>query len=460
MNRRHAGILVGLALASAAVGIIVVRAHEPAGAATTGSASDAAPAAPRARSDEPLALVTVFDDGTPYPDRWVVFHDAEGTVLSAAKSDAAGKVSGPVPDGGMVTVAYGSSIQHLRTIVGVKSGDSIIVGEAEDEGDEGNAIARARVTLPGPRAGAARYTLSAGVAETELSKPSEPLTLSVMERFTEGDGKPAQKDAEVSKRRFRVLGEAVAANGDPLAFAFAWAEVGSGVVDVKLPAWSTSYRPITALITNAPPGLVTARGDLGVVTASANRFVRPARSTLIGANTSLRFLVPEPLGDDLAFRLELAWEGTDKAVLARRQHAEALMRVDLGVELLPRVSNAMIERSNDPARPSVHWSVAGDIAPADATVLRLKWPASGEHEWTIVLPPNQRDPFRLPALPPVLSAWRPDAQPIVPAVALVESSVYENYDEVRAKGIDKAGDGLDDDEDGWLRWSSTGDIVF
>ncbi len=479
MNRRHAGLLVGFALASAALAsaLALGRSHQPANATTssvTSASSSAMPPSSSAPAGAGAALVTVFDDGVPYADRWIVFHNAQGNVLSFAKSDAAGKVSGLVPDGGMVTVAYGSSVQHLRTIVGVKPGESIIVGEAEDEGAWGNAVARARVTFPGPRPGAARYTLSAGVAETEVPKPAGPVTISVMDRFTEAARTEDGKDAG-GRRRFRVLGEAIGSDGEPLGFAFAWAEVQRpsddraksdkpDAVDVKLPAWSTTYRPITALVTNAPAGLSTARADLGVVTASANRFVRPSRSTPIGQSTSLRFLVPEPLGDDIAFRLELAWEADDKAVIARRRRAEASIRVDLGVEMLPRVSAAMIERTNDPARPSVHWTVASDRspapAPADATVLRLKWPASGEHEWTIVLPPTQRDPFRLPTLPPVLREWRPDALPIVGAVALVESSVYENYDDVRAKGIDTAAEGIEDDEDGWLRWSSTGDIAF
>ena len=43
---------------------------------------------------------------------------------------------------------------------------------------------------------------------------------------------------------------------------------------------------------------------------------------------------------------------------------------------------------------------------------------------------------------------------------VVESSVYEGYDEVRTKGLDVAAEGLEDDEDGWLRWSSTGELAY
>lgn len=461
MNRRHAGVL-GAALASAAVFAIALRVKD---ARTLPPVVDSGSTEGASTADRPdsaaPALVTVFDDGTPYPDRWVVFHDADGNVVTVAQSDRAGKVSAAIPDGGMVTVAYGSSVQHLRTIVGVRPGDSVVVGEAEDEGHGSTTVVRARVRLPGPRADATRYTLSAGVAETDVPSPSEPLTLSILDRFIADGGKPT--DAGPSKPRFRLLAEALAANRDPIAFTFAWGEApltGAGEVDVTLPAWSTRYRPFTTLLVNPPPGLSSVRGELGIVTSASNRFIRPGRAAPIGAETALRFQVPEPLGDDIALRLELAWSGSDKGVIARRQHAEALTRVNLAIELLPRVSSAMVSPSKDPARPIVRWTVADGAAPADATVVRLKWPASGEHEWTIVLPPNHRDPVRLPALPPILATWRPDSRPMVPAVAVVESSVYESYDEVRAKGIDMAADGIEDDEDGWVRWSSTGDIAF
>jgi len=395
----------------------------------------------RARPETPAA-VTVYDDGTPYADRWVVFHDPAGNVLSSAKSDAAGKVAARIPDGGMVTVAYGSSIQRLVTVVGVKPGEGLIVGEKEDEGEDGNTLVRARVTLPGRWPEAARYVVSLGVAVSEVPDPTQPITLSVLERL-------------VVKGRFAVLAEAVAPSGEAVAHAFTWAEAGdAGTADVSLPAWSTDVRAFEVELANAT-GVV--HGELGMVTAGSNRFLRPRRPA---SERGLRFLVPEPLGDEAALRIEAAWSPDDRAGVARRRHLEPKMRVDLGAELFPRVSRPSVVRGADPARPSVTWSVAEARAGADALVVRLKWPATGEHEWTIVLPPATRAPFRLPALPPVLATWRPDARAILAAVGLVDSSEYEGYDEVRAKGIDAAAEGVDEDEDGFLRWSTSGDLPF
>jgi hypothetical protein len=394
---------------------------------------------------EKLAEVSVYDDGTPYADRWVVFHDPDGTVRASGKSDALGKISGSVREGGMVTVAYGSSIRRLITIVGVKPADSVLVGEKEDEGKGGDSLFRANVKLPGPRAEATRYMVSLGVAESEAPDPAQPIALSVLERFVK-DG------------RFAVLAEAFDRGGEPLAHAFTWATAAdAGEVAVTMPAWSTDVRTFEALLVNPPSGVRNVRGDLGIVTASSNRFTRPSRS--VAPDSPLRFLVPAALGDDAALRIEAIWDGNDKAGIARRQHVQASMKIDLAAELLPRISGANVQPGSDSARPSVGWSVAS-AGSADAIVVRLKWPATGEHEWTILLPPTTRGPFRLPALPQVLASWRPDARPIAAAVGLVDSSEYESYDDVRSKGIDVAAEGLDDDEEGFVRWSTTGDLTF
>jgi hypothetical protein len=422
MKRRHAWGAVAVGVAVAAV--IVIRTKKP-----------------------KLAEVSVYDDGTPYADRWVVFHDADGSVRSSGKSDALGKISGSVSEGGMVTVAYGSSIRRLVTVVGVKPSDSILIGEKEDEGKGGDSLFRANVTLPGPRAEASRYMVSLGVAESEAPDPARSMTMSVLERFVK-DG------------RFAVLAEALDRGGEPIAHAFTWAAAAdSGDVAVTLPPWSTDVRTFEALLVNAPTGVRSVRGDLGIVTASSNRFARPSRSAGVSAETSLRFLVPAPLGNDAALRIEATWDGDDKAGIARRRHLEPSMKTDLNAELLPRITNARVTATSDVARPDVTWSAAS-VAGADVLVLRLKWPRTGEHEWTILLPPSARAPFRLPALPNVLASWRPDARPISAAAGLVDSSEYDGYDEVRSKGIDVAAEGLEDDEEGSLRWSTTGDLVF
>jgi hypothetical protein len=398
--------------------------------------------------------VAVFDDGTPQIDRWVVFQDADGNVITSSRSDASGKASANVPDGSIVTVAYGTSVQHLVTVMGVQRGETIVIGEAEDEGEAGKTVATANVRLASARTDAVRHTVTLGVAQTEVREPSEALAMPVLERFLVED--PAKHE-----HRFRVLAEAIGKDGAPVAFAFTWgalAGADAGAVDVPLPSWSTAYRPFAVELANPPSGAPTVTGELAIIAGEGSRFERRAvRGT---ANATLRFLVPEPLVGDAATRLEVGWEGSSDRTVLTRRGKETRLRIDLASELLPRVSAAEIERSADTTRPVVRWSVAGDVSKSDAIVVRLAWPKTREHIWTIVAPPTTRPGLRPPALPEALAAWRPDRGVVTAAVAVLEASGYASYDDVRRKGIDAAGESVEDDPNGSLRWSATGDLAF
>src|SRR5262245_25284012 len=80
------------------------------------------------------AKVRVYDDGVRAPDRWVIFHDAEGAITEAVKTGADGSASGGVGPGSMITIVDASSVKRLLTIRDVEPDDDILVGEEEDEG--------------------------------------------------------------------------------------------------------------------------------------------------------------------------------------------------------------------------------------------------------------------------------------------------------------------------------------
>jgi hypothetical protein len=68
--------------------------------------------------------------------------------------------------------------------------------------------------------------------------------------------------------------------------------------------------------------------------------------------------------------------------------------------------------------------------------------------------------MRVPALPDGLAGWRPDGSLITAAVALLDSSEYASYDDVRHKGLEAASEGIVEDADGTLRWSASGPLSF
>src|SRR5689334_16015976 len=80
------------------------------------------------------ATIIVYDDGKSAPGRRVIFHATDGGILDSVETGADGRASGPVVEGGLVTVAFGTSTQHLISIAGVAANEEVLVGEPEDEG--------------------------------------------------------------------------------------------------------------------------------------------------------------------------------------------------------------------------------------------------------------------------------------------------------------------------------------
>lgn len=432
MRKRTITFLVGLLVA---VLLVLLRGprRQPtaAGDAAAGSERDAGP---RGR-----VVVTVYDEGAPIAERWVVFHDADGEVLDARRSGVDGKAAGEVPRGGMITVAHGDSLHALLTFSGVEPGDAIVVGEKDEEEGVATTAFAARITPPGPLAGAARYTVSLGVGETALPDPAAPVELPVLSRFVEKDG------------RFKVLAEALDATGEPLAFAFARApappDAGAArAAEVRLGAWTRAWRPLDLVLVHPPSGSV-AEAKLSIFAKDEDRFDRRPRRVELGAATArVTFPVPPGLGTEGRIELAVTRDGSRRTIVRREASLSPVTTIDLGATLLPSVTAVRLEPTGAPDRPAIAWDVDGDPAGADAAIAHASWPATREHVWTVVAPPGARR-VRLPALPPELAAWRPDGRPIAPGATLVEASFYEGFADVRRMGIARLGEHEEEHED-------------
>jgi len=397
--------------------------------------------------------VAIYDDGAPLAGRRVVFQDGAGMVVAEATSGDDGKASAEVPAGGMVTVAYGNSVYQLITVTAVQPGDDIVVGETEDEGGAARVVSTARVKLPGAYPKAARYTVSLGVGATEVPRVGDPLPLPVARRFV------------VDEKRFRVLGEALDEKGMPAAYAFDWAHLSPTAarrdVDVRLPAWSRTFRELTLSLSTPPDGLGTVDGQVSVLANERDRFERPRQSVPVANPTPLHFLIPKALEGDVVYKLEFSYAGSpDKAMLARSDKALSdAIRIDLREALLPRISAATVDRAADIARPTVRYRVEGDASQADAAIVRLAWHDVHEHLWTFFAPPATAEVV-LPELPASLKDWTPGRSPISAAAALVEASFYKDYDDIRHKGLTEFIEDPEAGEPRTWRYSSTGDISF
>lgn len=435
-----------LAIAAAIVGAVVV-ALAMGRRGETGPSPAPSASAPGVERPTTEATVALFDDGAPMAGRAVVFQGADGRVLATARSGADGKATGPMPSGGMITVAYGTSLRQLVTIAGVEPNDVTLVGEDEnDEEAPGVTSAIASVHLPGAQRGAARYGIDLGVGATGLVDAGAPLRLPVMRRYLDPDG------------RFEVLGLAYDADGGAIAYSERRVTAAdAGDTEVTLAPWRSDWREQRIELTH-PEGYATVKADLALHRGEA-RFDHRLSAPVTGPVTSLAFAVAPGLGTTATYRVE-AMAGapsSGRLVLVRRAAAmPTTVRLDLAEG--PRVAAPELATSVDRARPVLGWKTEGDAASAHALVLQLSWPETKEHVWTVLAPPGTRPGFRFPALPDELADWRPDARTPRPAVALASASAYGGYPDVKKKWIHLLGELPE--EDGTIRLSVAGDLDF
>jgi hypothetical protein len=400
---------------------------------------------------EGAAVAAVFDDGQPVVGAWVVFHDEAGTVTAAIRTGKDGTASSPVGSGAMVTVAYGTSIKQLFTVTGVEPNDRLVFGEEEDEGAPEEAACTARVSLPGPHPKASRHVLALDVGTTEVRDPRAPIATSVLERY-------------IVDGRFSVMAEALGRDDEPIAFAHLSAPgcpEDGGPADVILPSWSEDYRTFTLDITAAGDDELTVFGELFMLGQETDRLGRGRRAAPLRGRTKLAFVAPRPLGTHAAYEVVVARPGTAErsVILERRQAMPERVDIDLRERLLPRVTDVRVDDS-DTARPTVRWRPSDGAASADALVVRLTWPDTGEHHWTIAAPPDRPPRLAMPALPDELASWRPDGRALTASVALVEASFVDGFDDLKRRGLETLEDPPKTAAATVLRYSAVGGLSF
>ncbi len=453
--------VLGAAPVIAVLAWVALRGHERAAPVAPPPAASAPKMQPDGR-----ATVRVFDEGQPAKRR-VVFHAVDGSILESVETGDDGKAPGPIMQGAMITVAYGTSVRELVTIGGVVANDELLVGEDEDEGSAEKVLCTAMVSVPALPPGATRAHVTLGTGATEIAA-DKPLPMSVFERYLD------------DKKRFRVLAEALDEQGKTIAWSQAWADGcnrEAGSVEVKLEGWKKELRPFAIAVSN-PGEAVALHSEIAVHHGDLDRFLRRKNEQRPPFGKETRFELPPAIlegGTSLAYRIELfttspfEWSKgpIERTVLTERMSPSATppetIAIDLATRMLPRVTAPALETTSDPARPFVSFRIPSregtNAAPidADAVIVHVRWPRTREHLWTLILPPNGPRRVRLPALPDTLKDWRPDGRDVTVSVGLVDASEWSSFDDVRKKGIAELNEL---DEGASIRWSLAGEADF
>jgi hypothetical protein len=423
MNRRTLVAILVAGAALAYVGRFIGRSAEPKPAPSATPSVSARPVLPNG-----TATVVAYDDGSPAADRVVVFSDESGAVLATTKTAKDGSASGPMSARGMVTVAHGTSVRHLITVMAVVPGDRLVVGEEEEEEGSAHVACRVSLSIPSVVPNAARHVVSVGVNDVAAADAKTPVPLAVLNRFVV-DGK------------VRALARALDENGKTLAYSHALVEgCGRGdggvkTIDVRLPAWNKDFRTFTIEASGAEHA--TLEAEMTLMPPGADAFALGKSEAPLGGEAKVEILAPRALGTRGTMKIEVEYEdGHDHCEIEERREAlPEKTKIVLSERMLPRVRDAIVDGQGTP-RPSIRWTAAGSLASADAIVARLAWPASREHVWTIIAPPDSPARIVVPALPDELAAWRPDQRPITPAVGAVDASFWNGYADAKKKGIE------------------------
>jgi hypothetical protein len=291
-----------------------------------------------------------------------------------------------------------------------------------------------RVTVA-PYPGAAGYIIEAATAAVYTSNVAAPIELSIYSNALSSDG------------TLHLLVTALANEGTPLAYTWLRDLVFTEPLDVTIPAWiDTGSAKVHA--TDPPEGTVGAVLQLGYQVRDL-LFRGEVSGTVLapGQEATLAVRFAPGFGDRLSMQLGAYFgdsveeiDGVSQ-IVERREMLPAWRELDLGAALLPRVSAPVLDAA-DPARPSMSWSTAPG-RDADGILLGFRWEEAGStlETWSVLAPPDQPAPVRLPALPGELVTWSPGAATAFRSgrVDLIDAGWLTGYDGLRvAPALDLA----------------------
>ncbi len=375
-----------------------------------------------------VTVALVDEAGDPVVGRSVIFHDAQGLVLSTAVTDAEGKVASTDADGGMVTVVTQDSASNrslwtigfvaLGQVIEVPIVDNIIQG-----------LGTLNISLAGAVAGAANYTVSTACDEVTANMLGA-LSLALDEECIS----PGQQ--------LPVFAGAYGSSGDLLSYTtdvLANFPTQGDTEDITLPAWKTP-QSWNVTVNNA-----LAWNTLGVFDASyiadGLAVLIPTQSNAMptGGTASLTTSIPQD-ADKTAQSMLLGAFATDPGTAqsasiysVRTSGSPSALDIDGQQDLLPVISGVDVTPGNGAVVTTIEWTYTGSTGAG--IYLENDWDEGQvNYRWAMVLPPQTTSPFSYPTLPAGFSAWRPtvaDPDDLGTQLFFLEADFISTFDELR-----------------------------
>ncbi|MBW2736783.1 MAG: hypothetical protein JRH20_30730, partial [Deltaproteobacteria bacterium] len=342
------------------------------------------------------ATVQVFNAGGPLAEAPVVFHQEDGTSLTA--TDTEGKAEGETSANGAISALIESGkSRQVVTVLGVQPGDAVTIGDNRGDG----ATVSLEVTATIEVENATAYIIDVGCARKTIDASTMP-TIEI----------PAWCAASGT---VSVMMTSVRDDGSPHSYAFAKdvAVAATGVTGVTLSDWLVDWDGVALKLVNSPAKSTLMRSQIGTSLGGLT-YVGYAPENLViaypGATAlQLGAAVPESFTTITNVNLGVAFGDVDKISgesgiryrdTTRPTAPAAVYTIEFdGGGLLPQISEVTVTPASG-ASPSVSWSAAG-LEGHDGIVITLQY--SETFSWHVLVPPDVTVPLTLPALP---AEWR------------------------------------------------------
>jgi len=385
-------------------------------ALAAGCAPDSAPAT------GPVTITVKDSEGTPRVGMIIAFHEPDGTPTTVAVTNADGRVTGTITEGGMATIALRPSA--LATMAGIQPGDELLFQETPAPPLE--ILGTVDVALPGVAVpNAVTYLLDVGCYAASSSDNAFFVSLNVARRCTTSAG------------TFSVLATAYSSGGQLMGYNLARGlsvPTLGATVTVDLGGWTTDLKELPVEFSNADAeALAAGVAQLEIYLDGIPFAINSQNIGFFSSGTSKMTILipPESEGVRGAWGVFYGAGLTEPESLgvSFRDYVESLpASVQIDVAKMPaRISDYTFD-TTDPNRPKVTFTAHGSLAGADLAVFLV---ASTSAYWLVASPPGATH-FRYPELPEELSAWRPNASTSTAhEMFVVDSDYIAGYDDAR-----------------------------
>jgi hypothetical protein len=362
----------------------------------------------------------------------VVWHDANGAVLSTTTTDATGKAVSTGATPAMASALLGTELGDTQVVTwtGVAAGD--ILRTNDITGNNAGTVSTYSVTVPAPApnvTGAVDWTARTGACSSTTSQNfANPVDVALSPECATSPGAVlaySHDDTFTTINGFSYM-----KNLFPV--------MDGGTVNATTGAWAP---PATANLNVANlPANQSVQGFLSEIASSVS-FRNQDAPYVDSTSLPATFNIATGFADAMQFGIRYTPSGGNFAaelVIGKRAAPSTSLAVDFA-DALPTLTDASVD-STDGVRPTISWTSASPLTGTDGGSASVTWYVSGTeatHGWTVIVGPSATN-VRLPALPTAAAAWAPpDPDAAItsfdsPRVIFAESDLLPSYKELRA----------------------------